>query len=241
MLVKTEGIVLHTIKHTDSGIIAHILTKDYGRQAFIVKGIHSRRGNLKNVFFQPLRVIAFDMYYREGRNLNSIKEVSLVNPESNIHINIYKNTISMFLSEVLYRTTTETDHNEALYKYTLECVNHLESSQGSVSNFHIGFLVGLSKYLGIAPSILAEAASPYFDMQNGHFCDEPPLHGYYLQEQHSILLHKFLGTTIDKCEGISLSGKARAAFLESILTYYSFHLPGIKNIKSLEVLSQLFT
>jgi len=240
MLVKTEGIVLHTIKHTDSGIIAHILTRDYGRLAFIVKGVHSRKGGLKNVFFQPMRVIEFEMYYRKGRNLNSIREVSHVNPDSTIPFNIYKNTISMFLSEVLYRTITETDHNEALYNYTVECIKHLDSSGGPVSNFHIGFLVGLSKYLGIAPSAGVQGTISYFDMQNGHFCDSPPMHGYYLQQQQAILLNRFLGTTIEECEEIQMSGKARASFLESILNFYSFHLPGIKNIKSLDVLSQLF-
>lgn len=240
MIIKTEGIVLRTIKHTDSGIIAHILTRDWGRLAFMVKGIHSRKGNLKNVFFQPLQLLGIEMYYREGRNLNSIKEVSLLNPNSSIQFNIYKSTISMFISEVLYRTLSETDHNEALYRFTIDSVNYLDSATGQISNFHIGFLVGLSKYLGISPSAGEDSNHNYFDMQSGHFCNTPPLHGYYLQQQQSKLLQSFMESTIMDCEKIALSGKDRATFLESLLTFYSFHLPGIKNIKSLEILSQLF-
>lgn len=240
MLIKTEGIVLHTLKHTDSGIIAHILTRDYGRLSFIVKGIHSRKGGLKSAFFQPLQVISFDMYYKEGRNLNSIKEVALVYPESTIPFNIYKSTISMFISEVLYRTLSENDHNKALYNYTRECIEYLDSCTGQFSNFHIGFIVGLSKYLGIAPTAGEKPEPPCFDMQNGYFCDSPPLHGYYLNQPQATLLMSFLESTIHDCENISMSGKTRASFLDSILTYYSFHLPGIKNIKSLEILSQLF-
>lgn len=241
MLVKTEGIVLNTIKHTDSGIIAHILTKEYGKLSFMVKGVHSKKGGTKAVYFQALQILDIELYYKEGRNLNSIKEVSIAYKLNTIPVNIYRGSIAMFASEIVYRTLNETEANNSLYNYIRESIIYLDSSEEEVPNFHLGFLVGLSRYLGILPSYGENSNGTFFDIQNGNFCNTPPLHGYYLEKEHTLLLKQFLGSTINDCEKIKLTGKTRGAFLQSILNFFSFHLPGIKKVKSLEVLSQLFS
>ncbi|MEZ5000515.1 MAG: DNA repair protein RecO [Bacteroidales bacterium] len=240
MLVKTEGIVLHTIKHTDSGIVTHILTRDYGRLTFMARGVHSKKGNTRSVFFQPLQILKLEAYFKDGRDLNSLKEVTVSEPLTSIPVNITKTSMAIFISEVLYRTSTETETNRPLYDFIRDGICYLDRYSGNPSNFHIGFLVGLSKYLGIAPGTGDNPNHDFFDMQSGHFCNARPLHGYYLHGRQSVLLRRFLESTLHECETISLSGKERAAFLDSLIAFFSIHLPGARNIKSLDVLSQLF-
>jgi DNA repair protein RecO (recombination protein O) len=240
MLIKTEGIVLHTLKHTDSGIIAYILTKEYGQLSFIVRGIHSKKGGTRAVYFQPMQILDIEMYYKEGRDLNSIKEVSLAYKMDVIPYNIYRSSTAMFISEIVYRSLTETEPNQAIYNYIRNSIVYLDSTTSEIPNFHIGFLVGYSKYLGISPTVEGEDQLPFFDIQNGSFCLSPPLHGYYLNREHTRLLTLFLRTTVTECEKIPLSGKVRTALLQSLLNFYSFHLPGVQKIKSLDVLTQLF-
>ncbi|MBE3141635.1 MAG: recombination protein O N-terminal domain-containing protein, partial [Thermoplasmata archaeon] len=63
MLEKTRGIILHQIKYTDSGIIAWLYTRKFGRQSFLIKGMRNRKAGKHNIFFQPLFILDLELYY----------------------------------------------------------------------------------------------------------------------------------------------------------------------------------
>lgn len=239
MLSKSGGIVLQTIKHSDSGIICHILTEEFGLIPFIVRGTHSKKSNTRSAYFQPLQILKLEMYYRSSRNLQSLKEVSSDPPLNSIHFDFEKNSIAFFVGEVLKKTLNEGEPNKILYSYIKDSIIHLDSDENIV-NFHIGFLVGLMKYLGIAPTHEYSEKNCYFDMQNGLYTSSPPLHGYYLDKYFSQLLYRFSLSSIEECSSIPLSGKIRSIFIDNLISYYSMHLQGLNKIKSFEVLKEIF-
>lgn len=241
MLQKSEGIVLRSIKHSESGIISQIFTKDSGSLAFIAKGVHNKKSNTPKVYFQPLQILNIEFYFKEKNNLHTIKEVSSAFSFSNIPYDITKSSFVLFFSEVLYKTIKDTGSDIPLYNFLIQTLKYLDKSDFSNSNFHIGFMISLAKYLGIAPDNSYSPDYPFFDMQNGIFTSTPPLHGYYMDKEFSRMLNSFLNIPMQDCHSIKLSGSLRTEFLNSILTFYSFHLPGTKNIHSLEVFSEIFT
>ncbi len=241
MLEKTEGIVLHTFKHSDSGIISHIFTRKYGRMSFMVKGISRKKGTTHRAYFQPLQPLSIEFYYREKRDLHVIKEASPLFNYLNLHSDIRMNSIIMFLGEVLYKALRPSGPDENLYKYVIDTLEYLDNEKRVMPNFHIGFIIGLTKYLGIAPSNNYSDILKYFDMQNGVYMEHPPLHGYYMGKVYSSLLNEFLKSSINECNNISLSGQNRREFLDDMLVFYSLHLPGFKNIRSLKIYSEMFS
>jgi len=241
MLEKTEGIVLHTIKHSDTGIISHIFTKKYGRLSFIVKGLSSKKGATRRAYFQALQPVNMEFYYREKRDLHIIKEATPLFNFTNLHSDIRKNSMIMFLGEVLYKALRPAGPDENLYDYLIDSLDYLDKDNSIAPNFHIGFIIGLTKYLGISPSNNYSANLQYFDMQNGIYTSDPPLHGFYMGKEYSSLLNLFLSSSISECNGILLSGNTRREFLNDMLGFYSLHLPGFKNIKSLKIYSEIFS
>lgn len=241
MLEKTEGIVLHNLKHTDSGIIAHIFTRKYGRLSFIVKGMGNRKATTKRAYFQTLQPLNIEFYYREKRDLHIIKEATPSHNYGSLNSDIRKNSMIMFLGEVLYKALRPSGPDTHLYDYLIDALNYLDNYSSPVPNFHIGFLIGLTKYLGIAPSNNYSGKLPYFDMQNGTYTSDPPLHGYYMGKEYSSLLNLFLGSSIPACNEIALTGNTRREFLNDMLGFYSLHLPGFKNINSLRIYSEIFS
>jgi len=240
MLEKTEGVVLHTIKHSDSGIISHVFTKKHGRMSFIVKGLGSKKGTTRRAYFQPLQVLNIEFYHRENRDLQIIREASPLFNYVNLHDDIRKYSMIMFLGEVLYKALRPAGADEYLYRYLVDSFEYLDRDDSLTPNFHIGFIIGLSRYLGIAPSNNYSGKQPYFDMQNGLYTSDPPLHGFYMDREYSSLLNRFLNTSISASHSILLSGKTRQEFLNNMLGFYSLHLPGFKNIQSLRVYSEIF-
>jgi len=68
----------------------------------------------------------------------------------------------------------------------------------------------------------------------------PPFHGNYANEQVSGILADFFAASYDTAAKIPLTGTMRNEVLDTIVKYYSLHLPGLKKLNSLEVLKEVF-
>ena len=77
----------------------------------------------------------------------------------------------MFLSEVLSNTLQEEEQNETLYSY-LESTFLWLDSQSDYANFHLLFLLKLTKYLGFYPDTTL-IDFPFFNLQEGMFEIKP--------------------------------------------------------------------
>ena len=241
MLEKTRGIILSQIKYTDSGIIARLYTRKFGRQSFMIKGMRNRRSGKHTILFQPLFILDLEMYYKSSRELQTLKEFSVSYTPYEIYTNIRKSCVAMFLGEVLTSVLKEESPNEELFDFIEESIIYFDKSTEGYSNFHISFLAGLSSFLGFEPSPRTHPDNVFFDMSNGEFVPVPPVNGNYAKEEISDVLAAFFSSSYDKGDSISLNGTIRNEVLDTLVKYYALHLPGLKKIKSLEVLKEVFS
>jgi DNA repair protein RecO (recombination protein O) len=242
MLEKTPGIILHQVKYTDSGNIAQVFTRRFGRQSFMVRGIRNRRPGKQNVHLQPLSIIDIELYYRESRSIHTLKEFSVSFLPADIYNNIIKSSIALFLGEVLTTVLREESPQEELFDYIRDSIIYLDGLNEGYSNFHIAFLCGLCSFIGIEPGRrTGKEEKCFFDMQNGAFLPLPPPHGNYAGAEISGILSEFFSSSWREMQKIALSGSLRNEALNEILRYYSIHLPTLKKINSLEVLKEVFS
>jgi len=90
MLEKTKGIVLHSIKYSDSGIVVHLYTSKFGRQSALIRGVGKKKTGKHNIMFQPLSFLEMEMYYKSSREMQLLKEFSLLHPFYNLYSDIRK-------------------------------------------------------------------------------------------------------------------------------------------------------
>lgn len=240
MLEKTRGIVLHQIKYSDSGIVSQIYTRKFGRQAFLIKGMRSRKSDKHNILFQPLFILDLELYYKPSHEMQNIKEFSVYFTPHDIYLNIKKSAVAIFLGEVLTSVLREESPNDELFEFLEKSVVYFDESREGFANFHIAFLSGLTGYLGFEPGRRNGKDEQYFDMLNGSFVNMPPVHGNYVNEEITNILADFFEASYDSASDIPLSGKLRNDVLEALLKFYFLHLPGLKKIKSLDVLKEVF-
>ena len=241
MLEKTRGIVLHQIKYTDSGIVTQIYTRKFGRQSFLIKGMRNRKTGKHNINFQPLFILDMELYYKAAREMQTLKEFSVSFAPFDIYSNIKKSSVAIFLGEVLTSVLKEETPHQEMFEYIEESIMYFESCKEGFANFHIAFLAGLSSFLGFEPHPRLEKEDQFFDMLNGIFVPVPPVHGNYANEEITNILADFFVASYDSISNISLSGKMRNDILETLNRFYSLHLPGLKRIKSLEILKEVFS
>lgn len=241
MLEKTRGIILHQIKYTDSGIVAQLYTRKFGRQSFLVRGIRKRKSGKHNVLFQPLFILDLEISYKESREMNLLREFSVSYPPYDIYSDIKKSSVAIFLGEVLTSVLKEESPHEEMFDYIEESIIYFDTCREGYANFHIAFLSGLSSFLGFEPGIRTNAGDLFFDMDNGIFVPVPPLHGNYANPEISDILAEVFHASYDSIINISLKGSVRNEVLDTLLRYYSLHLSGLKRINSLEVLKEVFS
>jgi DNA repair protein RecO (recombination protein O) len=241
MIEKTRAIVLHQIKYTDSGIVVQFYTRKFGRQSVLIKGMRKKKSGRHNVFFQPMFILDLVLYYKETREMQVIKEFSVSYTPADIYLNIKKSSVAIFMGEVLISVLREESPNEELFDFIEKSVVYFDSCKEGFANFHIAFLAGLSSYLGFEPGSKTNINNKYFDMLNGIFVHEIPLHGYYASAEISEILASFFSSSYDNISNIILTGSVRNEVLEMLVRYYSLHLPGLKKIRSLEVLKEVFS
>lgn len=241
MLEKTSGIILHQLKYTDSGIITQIYTRKFGRQSFLIRGISNKKAGRHNIHFQPLSILELVMYYKESRGMQTLKEFSVAYAPGDIYNNVRKSCMAIFLGEVLSSVLKEESPHEELFDYIKNSILYFDNCRERFSNFHIAFLAGLCSYLGFEPGRRENDENRFFDMMNGSFVAIPPLHGNYSGREISDILAVFFSSSWNKMDGIVLSGSLRNDILDTLLKYYSIHLPGLKRINSLEILKEVFS
>lgn len=241
MLEKTKGIVINQIKYTDSGIVARLYTRDFGRISFMVKGMRKRKTGKHNILFQPLFILDLDIYYKASREMQTIKEFSVDFTPYNIYSDIRKSSVAIFLGEVMTSVLKEESPNEALFDFIEESIIYFENSTEGYANFHLAFLAGLSSYLGFEPGQKSNPEEVFFDMKNGNFVTLPPVHGHYSNPDNSAILAALFASSYETVKEIPLSGSQRNEVLDDLLNYFYIHLPGLSKIKSLDILKEVFS
>jgi DNA repair protein RecO (recombination protein O) len=241
MTEKTKGIVLHQIKYSDSGIVAWLYTRKFGRQSFMIRGLRNKKSGRHNIMFQPMFILDMVIYYKEAREMQTIREFTVSYSPADIYSNIKKSSVAIFLGEVLTSVLREEHPNERLFDYIEDSIVYFDGCKEDFANFHLAFLAGLSSFLGFEPQKRKDPANQYFDMLNGGFVAAPPLHGNFAGRELSEILAFIFSSSFDKINKISLTGILRNEILETLVKYYSLHLPGLKKINSLEVLKAVFS
>jgi DNA repair protein RecO (recombination protein O) len=240
MIDKTAAIVLHQLKYTDSGIIVQVYTRKFGRLSVLIKGMRNKKAGRHNIHFQPLSILDLVLYFKASRGIQLLKEFSVSYSPAEIQNNVIKTSIALFISEVLTSVLKEESPHPELFDYINNSIIYFNESPERFLNFHISFLIGLSPFLGFEPGKKADPDHTFFDLMDGTFVQIPPVHGYYAPADISEILAKFFVTSWDEMDNITLTGSKRNEVLETLVRYYSLHLPGLKKINSLEILKEVF-
>ena len=216
MVKVTEFIVLHTTKFGESSIVVHTLSKEYGRHGFLVRGAGKKS---VMAMFQPLSILEAEVHESTRSNLYTASKLSLKHPLSGIRGNIYKNSMTMFMSEVLYRAVKDGANEPGLYEWCEKNIMLLDAITQDFSNFHIRFLLEFAIALGFSP--VAEDLIPFTG-------------------SHYPVVEQFIREGFAETMLIPLSGQTRNEIAEEILRYIEFHTESALNINSLKVLRELF-
>lgn len=241
MLTKTQAIVLHSIKYGETRLIVDMFTRAYGRLSFIVSLPKSPRSKVKKQYFQPLTMLEIEADVRPKVQLQKVRDVRLSWPFSSIPFDPHKLSISLFVAEFLYHALRGEQQNVPLFDYVANSIVWLDSQDAHYANFHLVFLMRLSRFLGFYPNLDHYEVGDYFDLRESVFSPQPPLHRDFLIPQEAEKMQVMMRMDYPTMHLYRMSHQERNRLLEVSLTYYRLHLPDFPEMKSVEVLREMYS
>ena len=240
MLTKTQAIVLHSLKYGETRLIVDMFTRSQGRQSFIVSIPKSVKGKIKKQLFQPLTLLEIESDLRPKLQLQKLSDIRLASPFSSIPFDPNKLSISLFIAEFLYYALRSEQHNEPLFDYIVNSIQWLDAQTDRFANFHLVFLMRLSRFLGFYPNLDHYQAGDYFDLRESIFLSAPPVHRDFLHPQEAEKIQLMMRMDFPTMHLFRMSHQERNRLLEVSLIYYRLHLPDFPELKSVSVLQELY-
>jgi len=238
-VVTTNAIILSSLKYGDTSLIVKCYTQEEGVKTYLIRGVlKPKKSGLKAAYFQPLTQLRIVANHNSKNTLNSIKELQVIHPYKTFHTDIVKQSVVLFLSEVLSNSIQEEEQNLALYEY-LETAFIWLDVHDRVANFHLLFLLNLSGFLGFYPDT-SDKNKKGFDLLEGVFSDN--IHEKNVISKNDFYqFKKLLGIIFDTLENVTYSKEERQLVLKVIIQYFKLHLDSFRNPKSLQVLETVFS
>lgn len=240
MIEKIEGIVLRTRKYSDGLMIADIYTAQHGRMAFLLPVSHSKRSRVRCVLFQPLSMLSFTASVKASSTLSRISEVSPYSMYSSIPNDVVKSSIALYLAELLTYALRESDKDESLFAFLDRSFALFDSLEHGYADFHLVFMVQLLRFLGIYPNVEDYTPGCYFDLAQGCMTRDYPSHPHFLVPADTASFMELLCTGYESMHRLSLNRKLRGEYLATLAAYYRLHIPDFPELKSADVLRELF-
>lgn len=241
MLYKTRGIVLKTTLYSESSVIVQIFTEKFGIQSYMINGVKKPRAKISMNMLQPLHLVEMVVYHKTNTSIQRLNELRPSPVFRSIPYDIIKSTMVIFLNEVLYKSIRQQMADEHLFEFIYSAVCWFDECSEVNVNFHLTFLLKLSRFLGFAPSIVAKNDDLYFDLQEGAFKSRLPVHPHFLKKKEAELFISMYTFPFEKIYEIKADNKTRRLILDKILTYYTLHTASFGEIRSHQVLEEVLS
>ena len=221
MTYKTKGIVLNFIKFKESSIICKIYTESFGLQSYIVNGVRSSN-KTKMSLFQPLTILDLVVYNKSSVNIQRLKEMKIDVIYMTNHTDIKKISVCIFLSELLSKILSNEPNQNEKFNFLYNSFLIYDSLEKNIKNFHIQFLLKLTKFFGFKISDSSQITKAYLNKK----------------KPNDFVMNCI---SMDYNSKIHSNYSERNDVLNSLIIYFSQSLGVNIKLKSLQVLKEVFT
>ncbi len=243
MIFKTRGIVLRAVKYGETSLVVTIFTELFGVQAYMVNGARtSKKSGNKAAMFQPGAILDLEVYHNEQKPVQRIKECSWAFLYQHIMSDVIKNSIALYMVELLQKALKQPEKNTNLFYFCEEALMQLDAAEKQVSaNFALFFTLHLADFFGFRiGNNMLEGEGIYLDLQEGEFVMEHPAHPYFLSGQPALITAELLKTRLPaELDQLKLNKQTRRELLLKYQEYYALHIHDFGQMKTLAILHEV--
>jgi DNA repair protein RecO (recombination protein O) len=244
MTHKTKSIILRTIKYGETSLVVTAFTELFGVQTYMVNGIRSsKKSGLKAAMYQPAAILEMEVYHNEQKSMHRIREAGWAHLYNNVLSDVVKNSIALYMMELLYKTLKQPEQNADLFYFCEDVLLQLDNAPPQIAaNFSLYFALHLANFFGFRINDPENEQQTYLDLMEGAFTDHAPVHPHFLEGEYAQATADLLKVMQPhELDQLKLNHVKRRELLLKYQDYYALHIQDFGVMRTLAVLQEIFS
>ena len=220
-----QGIILKTSPYSETQKIIRIYTKEKGYLSMISPSVVFKR---KTKTVHLLQISEIEFFENEKSDLHKLRQISPIINLPELYFDIFKMNILLLWGEILNLILKNEGKNEELFDYLTHSIEYLNSTHNDIGNFNLYFLYRLAGFIGFRINTSSWQENYVFNINDGSFYPSAKI------------IYQLFTCPLAEIKAIPLNLQSRNILLDVILLFYSIHLNINFNIKSIQVIREVF-
>lgn len=256
-IVKTDAIVLKSMKYRETSRIVTFYTKQFGKVSGIVKGARQVK-NKYGSSLQPMSYVSLVFYKKEGRDLQTVTQCDLVKSYRHLAEDMERMAVGMAMIELIANIAYGEEENVPLFTLLVDSLTAVNDATKSPPLLLYHFELRLAAVLGFQPrfeaciscrtAVQGEDSSrgiiTYHLGRGGPLCENcssvpGPLRRLSAQTLRAL-------KDLSRCESpeqvltIDLGRQTMEEINGFLMDFLRHHIAGMRSLRSNKVFSQIF-
>lgn len=231
------------MKYGETSLVVSAYTELFGLQQYMVNGVRTSKKTayVSASHLQVGNVLEMVVYKNEKDTLQRIKECKLAVHYESLFSDVLKNSIMLFMVEVLQKCIKEPDHQPELFYFIEDILNGLDKGTlQQTANLPLFFILHLSHFFGFRLMDNYSIRNNILDLHEGQFVDVMPIHQLVVLHPNSEVVSQLLKVMqLNELETIKMNRIQRNAILDACLQFYALHIHPFGSMKTLPIIRTL--
>lgn len=241
-MFKTKAIILRTVKYGETSLVVTAFTELFGIQTYMVNGVRSaKKTGLKAAMYQPAAILDMLVYHSDRNAMHRIRECSWAVIYKEVLTDVVKNSIAMYMMELLYKLLKQPEENADLFYFCEDALLQLDTSSKHIAaNFPLFFTLHLSHFFGFRIDDNYSEENNIVDLMEGNFTSVQPTHPYYINDENAAITSDLLKIMVPaELDDLKMNHLRRRELILKYIEYYSLHMQDFGSMKTLPVLQEV--
>jgi DNA repair protein RecO (recombination protein O) len=263
MLIKTEAIVLRSMKYRDTSKIVTFYSLEYGKLQGIAKGARTAKNKFGSAL-EPMSRSMLVIYKKEHRDLHLISQCDAIDSYKNLTKDLDRMTTALSVIELMNQVTHDEERNPALFALLCETLDALNSSLKNYLSYLHAFRLRLAALFGYAPNFefCSDCGTPVtmgngekqfaFQVSRGAIlctrCFMPSDSFMSMEKENAScisisaqalqIVRRLLNAQMNSLGNLEFNATAGNQIDDLLRLYLRYHFEGLKPLKSTELFHQ---
>ncbi|MFQ5797813.1 MAG: DNA repair protein RecO [Bacteroidota bacterium] len=254
MIVKSDAVVLKSMKYRETSKIVTLYTRRYGKLRVVAKGARQPKSKFGGSLESMTHITAI-FYRRENRELHTLSQAEIRSGYFRIHSNLEKLSIGLAIVDLVSACFHDEEENESAFRLLAQTLQLLDVANENTRNVLFAFEARLVSLLGFQPNFKSCAVcrgqlsldggkrEVIFDLARGGLlcarCEKDGTRKVKMSRAACRALEVFLNGPLDAVTQLTLTRTLEKEVNEVLSSFFRYHVGGVKLFRSEEMLSRI--